>query len=80
MLFGRAAASNPKIGHAWPPPKQEKRSVRQERCPALQAAHPSHDGLRMPDLEIRCPQPCQIAASATIQVPSHCYQRTVVLW
>jgi hypothetical protein len=63
---------SPKSGHAWPPPKQEKRSVRQERCAAVQAAHPSHDGLRVPDLEIRCPQPCQKAASTTIQVPSHC--------
>jgi hypothetical protein len=69
-----------KIGHAWPPAKQEKRSVRQKWLAALQAAHPSHDGLRMPDLEIRCPRPCQKAASATIQVSSHCYQRNLVRW
>jgi hypothetical protein len=34
----------------------------------------------MPDLEIRCQQPCQKTASARIQVPSHCYQRTLVRW
>jgi hypothetical protein len=46
-----------KIGRAWPPPKQEKRSVRQNRRAALQAAHPSYDELLMSDLEVRCLQP-----------------------
>jgi hypothetical protein len=40
---------------------------------SVRTAHPSHDGLRMPSLEIRCLQPYPKAASATIQVPSHCY-------
>jgi hypothetical protein len=46
--------------------------VRQKRCAALQAAHSSNDGLRMSDLEVRCPQPRPEAANYTIQVSSHC--------
>jgi len=38
----------------------------------------SYDGLRMPGLEVRCPQPCPEAASITIQVSSHCDQCTLV--
>jgi hypothetical protein len=47
---------------------------------AVVAAYPFHDGLRMSDLEIRCPQPCPKTASAAVQVPSHCYQRTLLHW
>jgi hypothetical protein len=61
-----------KIGRAWPPPLQVKRSVSQKLCAALQAAHPSYDGLRMSDLAVRCCQPCPDAASLTVQVSSHC--------
>jgi hypothetical protein len=33
------------------------KSVHQKQCVALQAAHLSHDGLCMPDLEACCPHP-----------------------
>jgi hypothetical protein len=53
------------------PPAQEW-TVYTERCSALQAAHPSHEGLRVPSLEVRRPFPCQEAAGASIQVSSRC--------
>jgi hypothetical protein len=54
------------------------RTVYTERCSALQAAHPSHDGLRVPSLEVRRPFPCQEAAGDSVQVSSRCYWCTLV--
>jgi hypothetical protein len=53
QLGGKEGTS--KIGRALPNPNQNKRPVPQKRCAALQAAHPSYDGLWMYDLEVRCP-------------------------
>jgi hypothetical protein len=46
--------------------------VCQKRCSALQAAHPSYDGLRMSDLEVRCSHRRSGAACVAVQVSSHC--------
>jgi hypothetical protein len=37
------------------------------------AAHPPHDGLCVPRLEVRCPHPYSEATGVTIQVSSPCY-------
>ena len=49
-------------------PKQEKWSLHQEWSSAVQAAHPSLHGLRVPRLEVRCSLPCQETAGASVQV------------
>jgi hypothetical protein len=67
-----------RFGVRGPLLNRSERPVHQKRCAALQTAHPSYDGLRMSDMEVRCPQPHAEAASATIQVSSHCDQRTFV--
>jgi len=55
--------------------------VHQKRRSAVQAAHPSYDGLHMPGLEVCFPQPCPEAASITIlELSSHCDQRTLLRW
>ena len=67
-----------KGGLAGSSPEQEEWSLHQERSPALQAAHPPNDGLRVPCLEVRCPHARRKAAGATIQVPSSCYGSPLV--
>jgi hypothetical protein len=52
-------------------------SLTGEACPSetmccSKAADPSHDGLRVSDVEIHSPRPRPHAASVTIQVSSHC--------
>jgi hypothetical protein len=54
--------SCPEGGSAEASPALEEWTVYTEQCPALQAAHSSHDGLRVPSLEIRRPFTCQEAA------------------
>ena len=54
------------------------RTVYTERCSALQAARPSHDGLWVPSLEVRRPFPCQEAAGDSLQGSSRCYWCTLV--
>ena len=72
--FSRPSSpSLPEAGAAGFCPEQEERPVHQERCSALQEVHPSHDGLCVPRLEIRCTKPRSRAAGASIQVSSHCY-------
>jgi hypothetical protein len=66
-----------KIGRAWLPPQQGKRSVRQKQGAALQATPLSCDGLSMSDLKVRCQQHSSEAASFTFQVSSNCEQRTL---
>ena len=50
-----------------------KLSIRQERSPAIEAAHPPHDRLSVPRVEVRCPHPCPEATCVTIQVSSPRY-------
>ena len=53
-------------------------SLRQERSVAIQAAHPPHDGLRVPRVEVRSPHSCPEATGFTIQVSSPCYWSPLV--
>ena len=46
--------------------------------PAVQAGHPSHDGVCVPHMEVHCPQPRRQAASVTVQVSAPCYRCTLV--
>ena len=46
--------------------------------PAVQEAHPSHDGLGVPHLEVRCPHPRQEATGVTVQVSSPCCRCTPI--
>jgi len=47
---------------------------------AVQAAHPSHDGLRVPSLQVLRSLSYQETAGAAVQVYWHCYQCTLVHW
>ena len=62
-----------KAGYAESSPEQEKRFLRQERNPAVQAAHPPHGGLCVPRMEVRCLHPRPKASGVAIQVSSPCY-------
>jgi len=44
-----------------------KRSLHQECCYAVQAAHPSHDGISVSRLEVRYSLPYQKTASVAVQ-------------
>jgi len=74
----RRKQSGSKISRSQSPPYQQKWPVHQKLRAAIQAAHPSYDGIRMPGLEVRCPQPCPEAVSVTFQVSSHC--RSLLRW
>jgi hypothetical protein len=59
--------------YAGSPTEQKESSLLQERSPAKQAAHPPHDGLCVPRVEVRCPHPCAETTGVKIQVYSPCY-------
>ena len=61
-----------KDGRAGSAREQEKWSVRRERSPAKQAAHPPHDRLCVPRMEARCPHRGPEGAGVAIQVSSPC--------
>jgi hypothetical protein len=59
------------IERASPPHWQEKRTVRQKRCAALQAYHPSHDILCMSDSEVRShARKLQVVLSKCLRIAS----------
>ena len=60
-------------GSAGTSPKYEW-SFLQEWSSAVQAAHPSYDGLRVPRLEVGRSLPYKEYAGTSIQVSSHCCQ------
>jgi len=45
-----------------------------------ESTHPSNDVLCVPHLEVCNLHPCLETACASIQVPLHCYQCTLVHW
>ena len=57
--------------------EQAQRSLHQARIDAVQAAHTSHDGLRLPSLESCCQQPHQEAPSSSVQMLAYNYRRTL---
>jgi len=59
-------------------PKQEKWSLHQEWSSAVQAAHPSYDGLLMPRLEVCQSLPYQENGGASVHVSLRCYQCNLV--
>ena len=54
-------------------PLVNRKSYIQERSPAILGAHPPHDGICVPRVEVRCPLPCPVGTSVTIQVYSPRY-------
>jgi hypothetical protein len=54
--------------------------LHQEWSSAVQTAHPSYDGLRVPHLEVCHLLPYKETAGASVQVSSHCYQCILVHW
>ena len=59
--------SYPEVGSVGASPALEW-TIYTERCSALEAAHPLHDGLRVHSLEVRRPFPCQEVACDSVQV------------
>jgi hypothetical protein len=55
-------------------------AFRLERGLSLQAAHSSHDGLRIPYREVRCPHRRWEAAGVKCQVSSPWYPCILVHW
>jgi hypothetical protein len=51
-------------------PEKGKLSLRRERSPAVQAAHPPHDTKCVPSMEVRCPHRRPEAVCIAIQVSS----------
>jgi len=59
--------SCPKNRSVGSSPEQEKWSLHQEWSPAVQAAHPSHDRLRVTYRQVRCKHPLLEAAGDAVR-------------